>query len=108
MKAINFEQFSEIAENLEITLGQIKKVERMPKSDKMLKLTVQFFEGAIGIVMTNIGNKINPDDLLEGVFPFVTNLEAAKIMGETSMAMILVPTINGEIDLDGNPGSKLL
>jgi tRNA-binding EMAP/Myf-like protein len=46
--------------------------------------------------------------LIEGVYPFVTNLEAAKIMGETSMAMILVPTINGQIDLDGNPGSKLL
>lgn len=107
MKAINFEQFQEISQNLEITLGQIKKVERVPKSDKMLKLTVEFFEGSIGTVMTNIGNKINPDDLLEGIYPFVTNLEAVKIMGETSVAMILIPTRDGEIDLEGKPGSRL-
>jgi methionyl-tRNA synthetase len=108
MEAINFKQFQEIAEKLEITLGRIVKVERVPKSDKMLKLTVEFFEGALGTVMTNIGNKINPDDLLQGVYPFVTNLEAVKIMGETSVAMIMIPTREGEIDLDGNPGSKLL
>jgi methionyl-tRNA synthetase len=108
METINFQQFQEIQEKLEITLGKIVKVGRMPKSDKMLKLEVEFADGCIGIVMTNIGKEIDPDELLFGTFPFVTNLESARIMGETSMAMILVPTKDGKIDLEGLPGSKLL
>jgi len=108
MEAINFEQFLDIQEKLEITLGKVVKVERMPKSDKMLKLDVEYADGCIGTVMTNIGNQIDPNDLLFGIFPFVTNLEAVKIMGVTSMAMILVPTREGKIDLEGLPGSKLI
>lgn len=108
MKTINYQEFLEIQDQLEITLGLIKKVEKVPKSDKMLKLTVEFSEGAIGIVMTNIGNRIDPDLLTGAIYPFVTNLEASDIMGITSMAMILVPTREGEIDLDGFQGSKLL
>jgi methionyl-tRNA synthetase len=108
MEAINFKQFQEIKEKLEITLGKVLKVERIPKSDKMLKLQVEFAQGCIGTVMTNIGKEIDPDELLFGIFPFVTNLESVKIMGEISMSMILVPTRDGKIDLEGLPGSKLI
>ena len=108
MEKITFEQFQEIEQKLEIVLGRILSVERMPKSDKMLKLTVEFANEATGTVMTNIGNKVNPDDLVNAIYPFIANLEPAKIMGEVSTAMIMVPTKDGEIDLEGNPGSILM
>ena len=108
MEKITFDQFLEIEQKLEITLGKILTVERVPKSDKMLKLTVEFSNQGTGTVMTNIGNKINPEDLIEGIYPFVTNMEPVKIMGEMSVAMIMVPTIDGGIDLEGKPGSRLM
>jgi methionyl-tRNA synthetase len=107
MNIINFEQFMVISEQLDITLGLIETVERVEKSDKMLKLTVNFGED-LGTVMTNIGNKINPEDLVGKTFPFVTNLEPVKIMGIMSTAMIMVATKNDVIDLDNTPGSRLM
>jgi methionyl-tRNA synthetase len=108
METINFEQYTEIASKLEITLGKILSVERVPKSNKMLKLTVEFKEGSTGTVMTNIGDKVNPEDLESCIYPFITNLAPVKIMGIESIAMIMVPTIDGEIDIKGNTGSRLM
>jgi methionine--tRNA ligase beta chain len=91
---IEFEEFLEIEKRLEIKIGAILSAERMPKSEKMLKLSV-FFGGEECTVMTNIGNKIDPDTLKGRKFPFITNLKPIKIMGVESVAMIMIPTING-------------
>ena len=112
MKAkINFNQFLEIEKQLEIRYGKITSVERMPKSDKMLKLTVDFGTEE-RIVMTNIGSSVEDlEVLLHKFFPYITNLEPAKIMGVISEAMIMVPTMeDGTINLGQNPliGNKLL
>jgi methionyl-tRNA synthetase len=106
---INFETFLAIEKQLEIKLGTIQAVEKMPKSDKMLKLTVFFSEGDERTVMTNIGNRLeNVNDLMYITLPFITNLEPAKIMGVESTAMIMVPTIGEKIDLKGSSGSNLM
>ena len=112
MKAkINFGQFLEIEKQLEIRYGKIISVERMPKSDKMLKLSVDFGT-EIRTVMTNIGSSVEDlEVLLHKFFPYITNLEPAKIMGVVSEAMIMVPTTeDGAINLGQNPliGNKLL
>lgn len=106
---IEFSQFIEIEKQLEIRLGKITSVERVPKSDKMLKMNVNF-GSENRTVMTNIGNQVNPEDLIEKVLPFITNLKPTKIMGVESSAMIMVPTNDegGSIDLLSSPGSKLL
>ena len=83
---INFKQFLEIEKQLEIKLGTIQEVVKMEKSDKMLKLTVFFDDTDKRTVMTNIGNKVNINDLLFITLPFITNLEPAKIMGVESTA----------------------
>lgn len=105
---INFDTFLAIEQQLEIKLGTIQEVVKMEKSDKMLKLTVFFDDTDKRTVMTNIGNKVNPHDLMFVTLPFITNLEPAKIMGVESTAMIMVPTKNEVIDLHGASGSKLL
>lgn len=107
---INFEKFLELSNQLEIKVGMINSVEAMPKSDKMLKLEVSFGDDDIRTVMTNIGNRIDMEDLLTLQLPFITNLEPSKIMGVMSEAMIMVPeSINGDIEInDVTNGSKLM
>jgi methionyl-tRNA synthetase len=108
---INFETFLEIGNKLEIKIGMIRSVERVPKSDKMLKLEVSFGDDDRRTVMTNIGNRINDIEELEMLqLPFITNLEPTKIMGVVSEAMIMVAeNENGVIEIkDFTNGSKLL
>ncbi len=106
---INFETFQAIEKQLEIKLGTIQSVEKMPKSDKMLKLTVFFSEDDERTVMTNIGNRVeNINELMFITLPFITNLEPVKIMGVESSAMIMPPMRGDDIDLKGLTGSILI
>lgn len=107
---INFDTYLEIETKLEIKIGMIRSIVRMPKSDKMLKLEVLFGDNDTRTVMTNIGNRVNVDDLEGRQFAFITNLEPAKIMGVVSEAMIMIAeNNNGELEI-ANPtnGAKLL
>lgn len=86
---IEFNDFIEIEKKLEIRYGTIVEAERVPKSDKMLKLTVDF--GAEKrTVMTNIGNRIGDLSIVDCQMPFIMNLKPMKIMGIESSAMIMV------------------
>lgn len=111
---IEFSEFLEIEKRLEIKVGMICVVEEIPKSDKLLKLTVHFGElneetdavpvkiGEITLdekykyrtVVTNIKPQFRDivsakKELEQTNFLFVTNLKPVKIMGIESTAMIL-------------------
>lgn len=110
---INFEEFLEIESKLEITMGMIRSVERVPDSKKMLKLEVSFGDNDRRTVVTNIGNRIDEVEDLEFVtLPFITNLEPAEIMGITSEAMIMIAEIDDKLEIGEisniSSGSKLL
>ena len=106
---INFAKYEEIKVQMEITLGTIQSVERVPKSNKMLKMSVFFTDQDQRTVLTNIGDRIdNIMDLVFGTYPFITNMEPIKIMGIESQAMIMVPEIDGKINLMGKSGSNLM
>ncbi len=114
---IEFNEFLEIEKKLEIRMGNVDEVVRMEGSNKMLKMTVDFGEDydSFLTVMTNIGNneglsEDGEEQVLVGrTFPFITNLKPAKIMGVESTAMIMIPTLNEELQLeDVSPGAKLL
>lgn len=109
---IGFDEFLEIEKKLDIRYGTITEVEKMEKSDKMLKLQVDFGDES-RTVMTNIGNRVDaPEKLVSYQFPFIMNLKPAKIMGVESTAMIMVAE-NSEGQLEFlktkySKGSKLL
>ena len=108
---IDFGTFMGLSEQLEIKIGMIRSVEPMPKSDKMLKMQVSFGDHDRRTVMTNIGNRVDNIDDLEGVqLPFITNLEPVKIMGVVSEAMIMVAeNEDGEIEFERfTNGSSLM
>lgn len=89
---IEFPEFLEIEKKLDIRIGQIVAAERIPKSEKLLKLTVIFGIDDEKTVVTNIGSSVEPDDLLALTMPFIVNLKPSKMMGITSEAMIMVGT----------------
>jgi len=108
---IDFEQFLAIEEKLEIRIGTIKSVERVPKNKKMLTLRVSFGDGDTKLVVTNIGNRLDNIEDLEGIqLPFIMNLRPVNISGFISEAMIMVgETDDGKLQFDKfTDGVKLL
>lgn len=74
---------------IEVTLGKILTVERVPETDKLLRLTVDFSEPEPRQVVSGIALYLSDPQVLVGkVCPFVTNLEPRTIRGLESQAMI--------------------
>lgn len=110
---ITFERFTELEKELEIRIGKVLKVEEVPKSARLLKLTVDF-GGSHQTVVTNTKaffmNSLEPRPLEGESFNFVVNLEPSKIMGIESTAMILPGEIERGLTITSNSpaGTKLL
>ena len=89
---IEFSEFLDISSKLEIKPGTIKTVTDVPKSDKLIKLEVDFGEDTLRTVVTNIKPTLGENyvDMLTGkTVLFVTNLKPVKMMGIESTAMIM-------------------
>jgi methionine--tRNA ligase beta chain len=98
---IEFSEFLDISSKLEIKPGTITNVTDVPKSDKLIKLEVDFGEDTLRTVVTNIKPTLGENyvDMLTGkTVLFVTNLKPVKMMGVESTAMIMP----GFYDMDGN------
>lgn len=96
---------------IELRAGKIIHAERVPKSNKLIKLIVDFGTENRQIV-AGIGKKYSPEELVGKTCPFVYNLEPAKLMGVESNGMILAGNIDGEPVImqfleDVPPGSKI-
>ena len=94
---ISFEDFKKI----EITLGEILEVEKIPETDKLLKLKIFFGSEDIRQVVSGISAYYLDLSILVGKKAmFVTNLEPRTIKGFESQAMILaLSTDDGKFSL---------
>jgi len=74
---------------LDIRICKVLSAERIPKKDKLIKLTID-----TGIdtrtSVTNLGEKYEIGDFVGHKFPFILNLAPAKIGGIETSAMIMV------------------
>ena len=75
-------------EALDVRVGTILKVEDVPKSDKLLRLTVGFGDHERRILSGMKQERPNPQELVGRQALFVVNLEPRKMMGETSEGML--------------------
>lgn len=82
---ITFDDFSK----LDLRIGEVVECERKEKSDKLLRLTVDFGEEGRRIILSGIYPAFNPEDIKGKQFVFIINLEPRKIMGEESQGMLL-------------------
>jgi len=92
---ITFEEFLEIESKLEIKIGQIIGVKKIPKSKDLIILTVMFGNSAddIKTVVTNLGKYFDSNSFIDVIVPFITNLKPMTIMGVESQAMVMVGTL---------------
>ena len=122
---IEFSEFLEIEKKLEIKIGKVTNVEDVPKSNKLIKLTVDFGTETRTVV-TNIKPLLNPTDesvaanlrtslgmsmsLVDKKFAFITNLKPVTMMGIESTAMIMPGEIESGnvVTISANSGTKLL
>lgn len=83
---INYEEFSKI----EIKIGKVLEAEKVPETDKLLKLSVDFGEEKKRTIVSGIAHVILPEDIIGKEVPFVVNLEPRTIRGIESNGMIMV------------------
>jgi tRNA-binding protein len=75
-------------DKIDIRVGTIKLVEDIEKSDKLVKLTVDFGDFMRTILVGMKGERKNPKEI-EGLQAlFVVNLASKKMAGETSEGML--------------------
>ena len=87
---ISFKEFKK----MEMKVGTINKIEEIPNSKNLIKLKVDI-GGQIKQAIAGIKGYYKPTELEGKQFVFLTNLEPAKLMGETSEIMILA-AVEGE------------
>jgi len=75
-------------EGLDIRVGTIRKVDDVPKSDKLLRLTVDFGDHERRILSGMKGERSDPQEIVGRQALFVVNLEPRRIMGEMSEGML--------------------
>ena len=84
-ESITFDDFVKI----DIRIGTVLEAERVPKSDKLLKLTVDDGMGGRQI-LSGIAKHFAPEDLIGKQVTFLANLAPRKMMGLDSQGMILM------------------
>ncbi|MFW6119925.1 MAG: methionine--tRNA ligase [Petrotogales bacterium] len=105
---INIEDFSKV----ELVVGEILEVERIEKSNKLLKLVVDLGEKGKRQVVAGIAKHYDENELKGKKVIVVTNLKPVKLMGEESRGMILAARDDSKLSLltldkDASPGSKI-
>ncbi|MFH1749485.1 MAG: hypothetical protein ABH837_01125 [bacterium] len=122
-------------QKLDIRIGKVTEVLKVENADKLYKLQVDFGKDAsahsVGStsslqvssgqagsghkqVIAGIADKFSESDLRDKLFPFVFNMEPAKIRGLESQAMILVAEDESKNlalllpSKDIKPGSKIV
>ncbi|MEZ5047790.1 MAG: methionine--tRNA ligase [Chitinophagaceae bacterium] len=82
---IGFDDFQKIA----LKVGTIKSAEKIQKSDKLLKLSVDL-GNEIRTIISGIASNYNPEDILNKQVVVVSNLAPKKMKGIESYGMILM------------------
>ena len=75
-------------EALDVRVGTILIVEDVPKSDRLLRLTVSFGDHDRRILSGMKQERADPQELVGRQALFVVNLEPRKMMGEISEGML--------------------
>jgi methionyl-tRNA synthetase len=98
---------------IQLKTAKVISAERVPKSEKLLKLQVSLGEGTEQRqIVAGIGKKYEPEALIGKTIVIVANLKPAKLMGIESQGMVLAAgdsEVRGLVTLleDVEPGTKV-
>ena len=96
---------------VDLRVGKVLEAERVPKSDKLVKMQIDIGSETRQIV-GGIGKAFSPEELVGRTVVVVANLKPAKLMGIESQGMVLaagdVDTLKlAGFDADVPPGTKV-
>ena len=89
---IEIDQFLET----ELRVAEVKTAEAVPKSKKLLKLTVDAGDESPRTLVAGIAQAYEPEQLVGRQVVVVANLQPAKLMGVESNGMVLAADEEGE------------
>jgi methionyl-tRNA synthetase len=98
---------------VDLRAGRIVAAERIPKADKLLKLTVDLGEAAPRTILSGIAKQYAPEELVGKTVAVVANLAAKELRGISSHGMILAAGGGArgltvvELASDVAPGSRV-
>lgn len=97
-------------QKLDLRIGTIKNAEAIPKSKKLIKLTVDI--GEERTVVAGLAGHYAEKDLIDKQVVLLANLEPTKLMGVESMGMVLAAEDGSGVhlvipDVTTHPGSKV-
>ena len=87
---ISFEDFKKV----DIRVGKVISAERVPDSDKLIKLVFDMGDHERQVV-AGIAEYYEPEELIGKQMPVLTNLEPRELKGEMSNGMILAASADG-------------
>lgn len=96
---------------LDIRIGKIIAAEQIPKSKKLIKLTVDLGNEK-RILVAGIAETYTADSLVNKLVPILTNLQPVTLMGVQSNGMILAADTGSKaivliVDSEVAPGTKV-
>lgn len=92
--AIDMNDFAKV----DLRIGKVLSAERVPKSEKLLRMQVSFGDFQRQI-LAGVGKSYAPSDLLNKQFVFIVNLAPRKMMGHESHGMMLASGDDGDLAL---------
>jgi methionyl-tRNA synthetase len=81
---------------IELRVGEILTAERVPKSDKLLRMTIDLGEREPRQVLAGIAEYYEPEKMIGRKVVVVANLKPRKLRGYESQGMILAASIGEE------------
>ncbi len=84
-ETVSFDDFSRI----DLRVGKIVKAEPIPKSTKLIKLTIDIGDNQLKTAVAGIAPYYKAEDLEGTLISVIVNLAPRKVMGVTTEVMIL-------------------
>jgi methionyl-tRNA synthetase len=100
---IGIEDFAKV----QLKLGLVRSAERVPKSDKLLKLSVDVGEPQPRQILAGIGKTYEPEQLVGKRIVVVANLAPRKMMGLESHGMVLAASDDAGLSVLTVEGERL-
>ncbi len=85
MDEIQYDDFAK----LDIRMGTILAVEKVPETDKLLKCTIDLGELGIRTIVSGIAQWKTPEDMVGKQCPYIVNLAPRMLRGVESQGMLL-------------------
>jgi methionyl-tRNA synthetase len=97
---------------VELKVGKVLAAEAIPKSKKLLKLTVQDGPESERTILAGIAESYTPEAIVGRTIAFVANLAPRPMMGQVSHGMVLAADTDGKAQLIGfdtapTPGTRI-